>query len=257
MGMMALADALPSVTSLPHTYGPIFDMEAAKRILSEQSPLMSHHVDAGTYLDLTGFPAYAQYALNHLVDNIGEIEGISVGFRHLYPEGALALTRLRTGFCNLSGLVRLDSDVAEKFWWRNEMHRSIRDIVIQEQISEATAVALIEGPKGYAKESEYSDGVLSLSVPSISSAAARALRQHNHELYLHIRDGHLSPDAAEELAQHVGYSLTLNIDGALGADALVALSGNPAKRIKQSLALGSTRVYLVNLDMWDGFYEHD
>lgn len=257
MGMMTLADALPLTNSLPATEGANFDMRAAKHILSWQSPLMSRDADGGIYLDLTGFPTYTQDALNHLVDNIGGIDGISVGFRNLCPEAALALTRLRSGFCYLSDLVRLDSDAAEQFWWWDKTHRPIRDIVIHEPISEETAFALAEGPRGYVKEEDYSNRPLSLSVPSINSAVAGALRQHNHELFLHIRDGQIPPDAAKELAQHVGYSLTLNIDGVLSPDSLHALSSNPAKRIKQSWALASTRVYLVNTDMWSDFYEQD
>ena len=211
------------------------DLPTAKSIVTLQSGLIRRHTDGKTWLNLGRYSDYKQNALDYLVGNIDQIEGIEIGFHELTPDGAIALSRLRNlSFIYLNGLTRLEADTASKLWWSDINHRPLRDIVVQEPISEETALALADGPKGYVKECDYSDGSLSLSVPSISPAVAEALRHHNQELFLRIREKPLEPEAASSLAYHSGYMLALNLNRAPSSTVMAGLSCNSVKKVNYS-----------------------
>ncbi|MCX7184196.1 MAG: hypothetical protein NTW90_02965 [Nitrosospira sp.] len=238
--------------ALPMQIGKKLDMAAAQSILSEDIPLLRHK-GRDVWLYLSEYSDYSQDALAYLVGNIGEIEGIEAGFRCLSKDGAHTITQLRTQFCFLTGLGRLDEEAAVILGDWDREFRPIQDIVIQEPLSVEAASALVAASLQI--KGDCCDGPLALSMPSINSDIAGALCHHNHELYLRIRDEQLLPGAAWELARHTGYSLTLDLDKAIPEESIRALVSNPEKRMKHITDREFNRVYLANPVMWNTFYD--
>lgn len=209
--------------------GSCFDLSAARRLVIEQRS----YIAGATCLDLSEYCSSSQEAIEYLVGNVGAIDCIDIGFHELSPEGARSLLQLKTSFLFLTGLVRLETDVANELWWTPET-LPIRQVRVKEPLSESAALALAQAPMNHRMQGSWCGRPLDISVPSISPSVAQALSFQDHELYLQVRgEDQMSIWAAEALAHHVGYRLDLSLWRQEPTPAIIrALSSNPGKRLE-------------------------
>lgn len=223
-----LAHVLTPTIALQPSPVLCLDMEAARAIVSGTSPFLTSEFEK-PWLDLADFLTYELDALKYLVANIGELELASFGFRRLTLEGARTLAQIPVSYFILGDLATLDEQVASVIGGWNRASRPIRCLNVQTPLSVEVARALMAGAIPLTEET--CDTPIDLSLPSISVDVAGVLRHQTHEFYIRIRDEPLSAEVAAELAQHTGYSLWLYLARGLSAEAMAALSSNPAKRI--------------------------
>lgn len=227
------------------------DMTTAEQIVSGRSALLSGRTVGDFWLDLTGYSSYEQRALDHLVEGVCKLEGIDLGFTALTGDGARALTRLRADYLSLQELDQLDESVAAILCnWESET-RPIKFIGVQQPLSRDAALTLVCGRSALPTDNYYTP--LDLTLPSVSAAVAGAIRLQPHELYLRVRDSALSPEAALELSNHVGYSLWLFLDRDLPMESRLALESNPMKRVRHHMVAGSA--VMIAVDAHDFLYD--
>lgn len=227
------------------------DSEAVFAIWFGESPYLELPGEDIRWLMLGGFTRAKDNVLEMLAAGTMQVEGIELGLKRLSPRAARALLIMKVEFLFLTGLDELNEQAAFLLGAYPFEFRPIRNLRLRKPIS-AQAAALLVGeppPEGSC------DRPLTVSVPSITLSVAQALARHTHELYLEVRDQPLSPEVAAVLANHAGYSLTLDCDCGFSDETLQALSGNPDKRIRK---MGQrNRVYVVDHDMWSSGYEAD
>lgn len=228
-----------------------FDDQTIDDILSGRSPYLEQHSDDALWLMLGTFRHVADDLLERLATGMQNLEGIELGINQLSPRAAKALLEMNIDFLFLTGLRGLNEQAAFVLGACPFDARPIRHLRLDEPISEHAAAWLVGAPP----PEDSCDRPLTVSVPSITLPVAQALSRHTHELYLEVRDEMLSPDIAEALSGHAGYSLTLDCDCGFSDETLQALSVNLGKRTRK---LGErNRVYVVDHDMWSNYYEDD
>lgn len=227
------------------------DDQTLDEILSGRSPYLEQHCDDAAWLMLGNFSHVADDALERLAAGMRNLEGIELGINQLSPRAAKALLGMNADFLFLIDLRGLDEQAAFVLGACPFDTRPIRQLRLEEPISERAAAWLV----GESPPEDGCDRPLSVSVPSITLPVALALSSHTHELYLQVRDEILTPDIAEVLSGHAGYSLTLDCDWGFSDETLLALSGNPGKRTRKTGE--RNRVYVVDHDMWSNYYEDD
>lgn len=227
------------------------DVQTLDEILSGRSTYLEQHSDNARWLMLGTFRHAADDLLERLAAGMQNLEGIELGISQLSPRAAKALLGMNIDFLFLTALCGLDEQASFVLGACPFDARPIRHLRLEEPISEQAAAWLVGEPP----PENACDRPLTVSVPSISLPVAQALSRHTHELYLEVRDEMLSPDIAQVLSDHTGYSLTLDCDCGFSDETLHALSGNPGKRIRK---IGQqNRVYVVDHDMWSSGYEDD
>lgn len=211
--MVEFANAEPSLR------GACFDLSAARSIVQGQSlPGDGQYL----WLDLSTYSEYTQDALSYLAGHIGAVEGVSLGFRYLLPEGAATLSLLRTPFFLLTDLDQLDAEAASNLKWAPGA-QPICQVIVKEALNEGVANILAH---------LQHSSILDISVPSISLPVAESLSRHNHRLYLSIRDRQLDQGTATALAYHAGHMLTIIDDNS--DEFMSELSSNPLKDVWRS-----------------------
>jgi hypothetical protein len=225
------------------------DFQAVHAILSGAEPYNYYGCDGARWLALDGFSSCDIGALDHLVANVGPVEGVEFGLEYLDLTIALKLRRFDTQFLFLENLHSLDEDAARILGKWSFGDRPIRSMTLLKPISAIAARGLV----GSAPAIDQCDRPLSLTLPSITVDVANALMSHTHELSLYVRDEMLSPEVAALLAWHSGYHLYLTLPCSISVEARVQLSSNPAKRI--SIQRGGTIIYVVDHDSWASGYE--
>lgn len=225
------------------------DDQILAEIFSGRSPYLEQHVDNSRWLMLGSFRHISDDMLERLIGGIQNLEGIELGIKQLSTRMAKALLEMKIDFLCLSGLCRLDEQAAFVLGACPFDTRPIRNLRIDEPISERAATWLIGEPP----PENCCDKPLSVSLPYITMPIAQALSRHTHELYLEVRDEILSPDVAEALSGHVGYSMALDCNCGFSDQTLLALFGNPEKLNRK--VSQRNRVYLVDDDMWSSHYE--
>lgn len=227
------------------------DDQTLDEILSGRSPYLEQHGDNARWLMLGSFRHAADDMLEHLAGGMQNLEGIELGINQLSPRAAKALLGMNVDFLVLTALCGLDEQAAFVLGACPFDVRPIRHLRLEEPISERAAAWLVGEPP----PENRCDRPLTVSVPSITLPVAQALSRHTHELYLEVRDEMLSPDIAEVLSGHAGYSLTLDSDCGFSDETLQALFGNPGKRTRK--VSQRNRAYVVDHDMWSSGYEDD
>lgn len=227
------------------------DNQTLDEILSGRSPYLEQHCDGALWLMLGNFSRAADDALERLAAGMQNLEGIELGINQLSPRAAKVLLGMNVAFLFLTGLRGLAEQAAFVLGACPFDARPIRHLRLEEPISERAAAWLVGEPP----PEDRCDRPLTVSVPSITLPVALALSRHTHELYLEVRDEILTPDIAEVLSGHAGYSLTLDCDRGFSDETLQALSGNPGKRTRKPGEWN--RAYVVDHDMWSNYYEND
>lgn len=223
--------------------------KALDEILSGRSPYLEKNSDEDVWLLLGNFNQAADEVLERLVAGMQNLTGFELGIHQLSPRAAKVLLGMSVDYLFLTGLRNLDEQAAFLLGAWPFDARPIRDLWLEEPISERAAAWLVGEPP---PENDC-DTFLSVSVPSITLSVAQALSRHTDELFLTVREEMLSPDIAEVLSGHVGYRLTLDCDCGFSDETLRALSGNPDKRTRKE----GKRVYVVDHDFWTTTYEDD
>lgn len=224
-----------------------FDLHVLGEVLGGKIGWMDMPQDGGRWLVLSGYETYTEEAVEALAGSVGEVEGLELEFRNLSVRAANALSTIKTFHVILPDLNSLSSNVAQCLRWPRGSE-PILAIGVDEQLSASSALSLAKNCSG---------APLEIAVPSIDADVAAALAKHDHDLSLHIRGNHLSPEVGAVLAFHTGYAMTLEFDGPTTKDVMEALSRNPAKRTRQAATPGWSRIYVVDHEMWCDFYEDD
>lgn len=227
------------------------DDQTLDEILSGRSHYLERHSDDAAWLMLGNLSHAADEMLERLAAEMQNLEGIELGINQLSPRAAKALLGMNVEFLCLTGLRSLEEQAAFVLGACPFDARPIRHLRLEEPISERAAAWLVGEPP----PENRCDRPLTVSVPSITLPVAQALSRHTHELYLEVRDEMLSPDIAEVLSGHAGYSLTLDCDCGFSDETLQALFGNPGKRTRK--VSQRNRAYVVDQDMWSSGYEDD
>lgn len=226
------------------------DLQTVNTILSGESSYLSTFPQSELpSLDLSNFRSCSDAALDCLVSRIGPLEYFWFGVEDLPLGHALKLRRLKIGLLALPNLISLDDDAAYALGGWEFGSKPIRTFDIDRPISAKAARGLV----GKALPAESCDSPFGISLPSLSTDVADALRQHTHELSISIRNEELTPEVAEILAKHDGYELQIWLPHSISEAAQLALSRNPSKRI--SIQKEGTLIYLVDCDWWSSSYE--
>lgn len=227
------------------------DNQTLDEILSGRSPYLEQHCDGALWLMLGSFSHAADEVLERLAAGTQKLEGIELGIIQLSPRAAKILLGMNVDFLFLSGLRGLDEQAAFVLGAYPFDARPIRQLRLEEPISERAAAWLVGEPP----PENGCDRPLTVSVPSITLPVAQALSRHTHELYLEVRGEMLSPDVAAALAEHKGYYLELWLSDKISDEARRQFSITRGKRV--GIKNEGATVYLVNHDMWcSGYEEH-
>jgi len=226
------------------------ELQTVDAILSGESPyLETYDHSERPWLDLREFRRCSDSVFERLVSNIGPLGYFWLGLEEVPLGQALRLRRLQIDVLFLTNLSRLDDDAAHALGdWRFG-RKPIRNFKIAAPLSQGAARALV----GKMISGDSCDRPLDLSLPSLSPEVADCLRHHTHELGLHLCSEGLTPEAAELLAKHAGYELTLSLPTRISDVAQLALARNPEKRI--SIQNGGTLIYFVDRNWWTSNYE--
>lgn len=227
------------------------DDQTLDEILSGRSHYLERHSDDAAWLMLGNLRLAADEMLERLAAEMQNLEGIELGINQLSPRAAKALQGMSVEFLCLTGLSGLEEQAAFVLGACPFDTRPIRYLRLAKPISERAAAWLVGEPP----PENGCDRPLTVSVPSITLPVAQALSRHTHELYLEVRDEMLSPEIAEVLSRHAGYSLTLDCDCGFSDETLQALFGNPGKRTRK--VSQQNRAYVVDHDMWSSGYDRD
>jgi hypothetical protein len=241
-----------NASPLKHYVSPnqCLDWSAVRDILAGRIGVYTSPTFSYPWLDLSGFVAYEQDALDFLVTHIGRVEGSNFSFLSITGDAARSLVKLETYYFFLGNLQAIGADAAAAIGNWKRSSRPIRTISVREPLTVDVAHAFMAGAIPLTEES--CDSPIDFHVPSISAEVANVLCRQEHEFYLKVLEMPLTVDTARELARHDGYSLWLYLEMGATDEVMAALSSNPAKHVTSSpgWTAGSVRV-MINSEGWN------
>ena len=221
-----LPDAASSAMRQPITYAQTthFDLTAAKQFMAGDFWCIDDEWGIG---DLTRFSSYSIDALIYVKGYLAthdfpfSVNDFDVGFQQITPEAARILATWST--CpdlRFGNLQDLDCSTAREFSFEQGNSFSL---CLRKELTPEVAQILVNQCREMCS--------LLFGLPGLSDATAKALAQ-NDSSSLIIYLPTITVSAAEQLAWHRGYHLTIQTDTVPTNQILQALSSNPSKNVE-------------------------